>query len=190
MIPVPQIYPKGVQKQLILPRILTSFYPARRAKNPVFMRVFGTMLFKLGYKIVPRIKIWGTKHNILPLKASFGSKKRATRQAALFRNKSSIYALFRPYLFASSTATAQATVAPTIGLLPYQSFWIFCAFILVLYIVESPKTGRFEALRKSFWLLEYSRLFGGFSQKGYKRGTVPWGGSPEKVHKKGENLNV
>ena len=60
----------------------------------------------------------------------------------------------------------------------YQSFWIFRAFILVLYIVESPKTGRFEALRKSFWLLEYSRLFGGFSQKGYKRGTVPWGGKP------------
>ena len=34
------------------------------------MRVLGTMLFKLGYKR-------GTKHKILPLKASFESKKAA-----------------------------------------------------------------------------------------------------------------
>ena len=104
--------------------IMNPFCPARRAKNPVFMRVQEIVFLRLGYRIVPQIKIWGTKgvqtRKFYPTTRVLKAKKEPPSRQLFFGINPVFMRVCNPYLFASSTATAQATVSPTMGLL---SLW-------------------------------------------------------------------
>ena len=72
--------------------------------------------------LVPLLKIWGTKWvqrgQSYRLRAILKAKKEPPGRRPFFGINPGFMRVCGPYFSASDTATAQATVAPTIGLLP------------------------------------------------------------------------
>ena len=112
----------------------------------------------------------GTNRDFGPFETKTQSKKEPPGRQLFFRTNPVFMRVCDPYFSASDTATAQATVAPTMGLLPYQNYWIFRAFILVPYIVESHENRRFEAIKQIFLSsLKDSLISRDFRERGTKR---------------------